>query len=101
MHLKNYIKKLHPILDGALNFNSLQEVQNEGQKNESKSDPLGHLGELCVHGLGLGLEGIAVAAAADSTAETGTLTGLEHDDNDETEACDKLNDGEYEFDGFH
>ena len=84
-----------------MNFYNLQKVQNEGQNDESKCDPLGHLGELCVHSLGLSLEGIAVVAAADCAAETGALTGLEHNDNYEAETCDELNDSEYEFDGFH
>lgn len=84
-----------------MNFYNLQEIQNEGENNESKSNPLGHLGELCIHGLCLSLEGIAVVTAADSAAETGTLAGLEHDDNDEANTCEKLNDSEYEFDGFH
>ena len=79
----------------------LEEIQCEGQKNESESDPLGPSGEHGIHGLCLCLEGIAVVAAADSAAETGAFTGLEHDDDDKTEACNKLNDGEYEFDGFH
>jgi len=80
---------------------SLQQVENEGQENESKSDPLGPLGELCVHGLSLSLEGIAVIAAADGAADAAALTGLEHDDGDESDTGDKLNDGENNFDDFH
>ena len=80
---------------------NLQKVQNEGEEDESQSDPLGPLAELGIHGLGLSLEGIAVAAAADSAADAGALAGLEHDDSDKSETGEKLNDGEYEFDDFH
>ena len=79
----------------------LEEIQCEGQKNESESDPLGPSGEHGIHGLGLCLEGIAVVAAADSAAEAGALAGLEHDNNDESYTDEQLNDGEYEFNDFH
>ena len=88
-------------MNGALYYFSLQKVENEGQENEAESDPLGHLGELGVHGLGLSLEGVAVIAAADGAADAAALAGLEHDDGDESDAGEKLNDGEYDFDDFH
>jgi len=79
----------------------LEKIECEGQHNECKSNPLGPSGEGGIKSLGLCLEGIAVVAAADGTAETGALAGLEHDDNNQTETDEQLNDGEYEFNDFH
>jgi len=96
------MKKLRSFFERSFDILvSLQKVENEGQENEGKSNPLGPLGELCVHGLGLSLEGIAVAAAADGAADAGALAGLEHDDGDESYTCDELNDGENNFDDIH
>ena len=96
-----YEIKLRQKTELFISNHNLQQIENEGQENESESDPLGHLGELGVHGLGLSLEGIAVIAAANGAADAAALTGLEHDDSNESETCDELNDGEYDFDDFH
>ncbi len=79
----------------------LQQVEDEGQNDESECDPFGPLGKLCIQSLCLGLEGVAVIAAADSAAEAGALAGLEHDDGDESNTGNELNDGEYDFNDFH
>ena len=99
--MRKYEIKLRHKTELFISNQNLQQIENEGQENESKSDPLGHLGELCVHGLGLSLEGVAVIAAADGAADAAALTGLEHDDSNESETCDELNDGEYDFEDLH
>ena len=73
------------------------QVENKGQQDECKADPLGHLCKLGVPCLGLCLEAHTLAATADSTGQTCALAGLEQNDHDEEQAADKLNDSDSNF----
>lgn len=68
----------------------LEKIQNEGEQNERKCDPLGPSCELGFPSLALCLKAVAVAAAADSAGETGALAGLEENDKDKCNAENQL-----------
>jgi len=77
----------------------LQQVQHEGEDNESQCDPLCPTSQLCVQSLGLsGVESKVVrAVAADGAGQTGVLTGLENDDANEGETAEQLDNSDGEF----
>ena len=69
----------------------LDEVENQSQDDECKSNPLGSLCKLCVQRLSLTLGEESISAAGDSTGETGTLAALEKNDNSKSDAGKNLN----------
>ena len=71
-----------------------EEVQDEGEQDEHRGDPLGEARKAGVQsfGLVLGKECVA-AAAADGAGESGTLAALEQYDGHESHASDELDDG--------
>ena len=71
---------------------SAQEAHDQSQNHESNGNPLGSLGQLGVHALGLVLGQESVGTAADGTGQAGTLAGLQDDNGNQSQRNDKVND---------
>ena len=69
----------------------MQDIEDQGQNDESSADPLGSLSELSVEALGIaaGEESIRTAAA-DAVRQTGVLAGLEQNCQNDSQAAQKL-----------
>ena len=78
------------MLSPVLKITSADHVEHKRQHDENDSDPLRHLCELCVHGAGLVLRHIGVGSAGDGAGESGTLSGLEQNDDGKSDAEDEL-----------
>ena len=78
-------------------INRSDQAQDQGQHHKHDGDPLGHLGQLGVPGLGLVLGQEGVHAAGNGAGQARALAGLEHDHGDQDQAAQKLNDGEGEL----
>ena len=81
----------------AFYFPQLDDAQSQGQQDESDSDPLGHLSQLGVQALGLVLGQEGIGTAGNGTGQTGTLTGLQHDDGHQSQRKQNLNNGNSEL----
>ena len=73
------------------------DVEDKGEDYESDGDPLGSLGKLCVQRTALILCHEGLGDTADGAGETGTLTGLEENDENNCQCADELENGDKEL----
>ena len=69
----------------------MQNVEDQGQNDESSTDPLGSLSQLCIEALGItaGQESLS-NLAADAVGQPGILTGLEKNSHNDSQTAEKL-----------
>ena len=84
------------------NEKGLEQREHKGQNDKRQRDPFGHLRELRVPCLGLGLAGEeSIRAAGDGAGEAGALAGLEDNDQYQKQGGEQLKNGKNDNQSRH
>ena len=80
----------------------VQDVQDQGQDDESSTDPLGSLSQLSIEALSIatGQESLS-NLAANAVGQTGILAGLEQNSQNNSQTAEKLKNGDEDNSELH
>jgi len=77
-----------------------QQAQNQSQSQPNQCDPLGCAGQSLIQALA-GLAQVGIGIAGDRTGQASLLTGLEHNDQNQSNAGDDLQNSQNDLNNFH